>query len=336
MRSAMEDIRLGILGAGHIADQFASAVDGATGIKVVAIGSRDAERARAFAEKHSLPLSFGSYEALIESSEIDAVYVATPNGSHKALNIASAQAGKHVLCEKPMALSVQDAQEMFATAHKHGVVLIEGFLYRFQPQTLAALAMLREGRIGDILTVSGGFGFTLKDANNPRWDPDEGGGALWDVGVYPLSLARAVFGKAPLRITASARMAATGVDSHTNLLLEYGDGACAEIWCSFETPFYRRAQIVGTLGLIDFGFANHTSTADDAALWIHKNGALPERVDNAAASGFVLEAEAFARLIRGDRDSYVGISEEETIDNTATCEAALRSLNSGATEVVEI
>ncbi len=220
----MPKMKLGVIGAGRIAAAFVKESPACELVEVVAIGSRSQEKANEFAARFSLSKSYGSYQALLDDPEIDAVYIATPNGEHKEWAIKAAQACKHILCEKPLAITVADAREMFQAAKKNGVVLIEAFPFRFQPQTLAVLERVRSGEIGEVVTFTGSFGFPMTDENNVRLEPDQGGGSIWDVGVYPINLARAVLGKPPVRVFAAAKMHPKGVDMSATVLLEYDDG----------------------------------------------------------------------------------------------------------------
>lgn len=327
----MQPIRIGIIGAGGIAGAYARAMEGNDNVRVVAIGSKEQGRADAFAAEFSLPKSYGSYQALVEDEDIDAVYNATPNGAHCEWTVKAAEAGKHILCEKPFALSVEEGGQMFRAAKEHKVVLLEGFPFRFQPQTLAALKRIRDGAIGRVVTVSAWFGFTLNDDRNVRMDPAQGGGAIWDVGSYTVNLVRAVFGTPPKEVSAGGKMR-DGVDTFASMMLDYGDGRTASLWCSFDTFPARRATIVGTDGMVEFVFTNHTSTAEDSAFWI-ANAEGKSRIDNPCANGFVLESEAFADLIRGGGAPYEGTTERETMENTATLAAALQSLRMGGARV---
>jgi len=331
----MAKLRLGVIGAGNIAAAFVKESPACEHVEVTAIASRSEAKAGAFANRFSLTKAYGGYQELLDDNEIDAVYIATPNGAHKEWVIKAAQAHKHILCEKPMALTVTDAREMFATAKRHEVVLIEAFPFRFQPQTLAVLEQVRSGAIGEVVGYSGSFGFPMNSEDNVRLDPAQGGGSIWDVGVYPINLARAVFGKSLANVYAAAKMHPKGVDVSATVLLEYDDGRSASIWSSFETPPFRRAHIVGSTGYIEYAHANHTADPISASFVIGKENEPPRRVETTFGNGFVLEADAFANLILGVND-FVGTTEQETIENTATCVAILETIRSGRPERVNL
>jgi xylose dehydrogenase (NAD/NADP) len=332
----MPRLRMGVLGAGGIAGHFCAASPQFDSVDVVAIGSRDKAKGDAFAAKYGLQRAYGSYQEIVDDKDLDAVYIALPNGLHKEWAIACARAGKHILCEKPMALTRADGEEMFAEADKHRLVLIEGFPFRFQSQMIEVLKRVRSGELGEILTVTGCFGFQMRDPNNVRLDPTQGAGATWDVGVYPINLVRAVMGKAPKSVLASSRFNENGVDLTTTAILTYDDGRQTSIWSSFESITFRRANIVGTEGAIDFSHNNHPLTPEAASFLLQRGQGkdiLEERIQTEPGNGFVFEANAFAELVAGGSEFH-GTTREESLDNIATVQAILRIAKSGRVEAV--
>jgi xylose dehydrogenase (NAD/NADP) len=316
----MDRMRIGIIGAGRIAGSFAESAPSMKRCEITAIGSRELGKAQQFAERHYIPQAYGTYEELVASPDVDAVYIAGPNGMHKEWSMRAASAGKHVLCEKPMALSVADAEEMFAAAAGNGVHLIEAFPFRFQPQTHAVLDLIRSGGLGEILAVTAGFGFTMNHPNDVRLDASIGGGAVWDVGSYVVNLSSAVFGSAPSSVESTVRMKGE-VDFITHALLTYSQGRCSSLWCSFESQFYRGACIVGSLGVIEYGYPNHTDNADESS-FVVRSGDDSIRHNAAFGSGFALEADGLAALAAGEE--FKGTTPEETIRNTGTLVEILR------------
>lgn len=303
-------LRIGILGCANIARQFARDVADSPAVRVVAVASRSADKAREFAGTFHLPRHHSHYEALLADAEVDAVYIPLPNSMHAPWAMAAARSGKHVLCEKPLALNAAEAQAMFATAMHHCVVLLESYPYWFQPQTRDLLRLLHGGAIGRVQSLQASFGFTLsKPAGNIRMDAALGGGALLDAGSYPMSLIRLVMGSAPERVQAQASWTPGGVDMSTSATLIYGDGRRAQLACSMDQAVYRHACIVGSEGVIETDYFNHTSTQATGHAW----GYLPSRlrvrrglantapfedVVSATGSGFRFAAEAFATLVR--------------------------------------
>jgi len=246
-----EVIRWGVLGAARIAiNQVIPALQQVASAQVVAIASRDLGRARDVAARFSIPKAFASYKALLDDPDVDAVYIPLPNALHAPWTMRAAEAGKHVLCEKPLALNAAEAGEMIAACRDHGVQLAEAFMYRHHPQIAQALELVRSGDIGVPRLVRGSFSFELNRPDDVRWNPQLGGGALLDVGCYPVSAARLVFGTEPLRASAQALFGASGVDETLAGILGFPDEAYALIDCSFRLPWRQALEIIGSKGRI--------------------------------------------------------------------------------------
>nr|WP_315261661.1 Gfo/Idh/MocA family oxidoreductase [uncultured Limnohabitans sp.] len=302
-------LRLGILGCAKIAKQFARDVHGSKQVSIQAVASRDLTKAQAFAQSFDIARPHGSYEALLADTALDAIYLPLPNSLHAEWAIRAMQAGKHVLCEKPLALNLAEVTRMFEVARQQGVMLFESYPYWFQPQTRDLLACLSHDKIGEIRSMQASFGFTVSNTDtNIRMKPDLGGGALLDAGCYPLSLIRLVMGCAPERVMAHATWADTGVDISLMATLFYADGRRAQMSCAMDTANHRRATIVGSHGTVETEYLNHTSDSHT-----HAWGYLPsqlrvrqgvansipfEDVHSASGSGFRFAAEAFAQVVR--------------------------------------
>ncbi|MEQ1807581.1 MAG: Gfo/Idh/MocA family oxidoreductase [Burkholderiaceae bacterium] len=324
-----------------MAKQFVRDVHPSPAVRIVAVASRSAENAAAFAAAHGVPRHCGSYEALLADAGVDAVYIPLPNSLHAPWAIRAAQSGKHVLCEKPLALGLGEAQAMFDAAQAQGVMLLEAYPYYFQPQTGALLELLHSGAIGTVKAVHTSFGFTLANPlNNIRLNPGLGGGALLDAGSYPLSLIRLVMGAAPRRVHADAAWAESGVDISMSATLHYADGRRAQLSCAMDTANHRRATIVGTSGTIDTEYLNHTSTQAGG----HPFGYLPsqlrvrrgiantipfEDVHSGVGSGFRFAAEAFAKVVAERDFAAIQRAAQASLDNAATLEALAASARLG-------
>jgi predicted dehydrogenase len=334
-------LRIGILGCAHIARAFARDVASSLAVRIVAVASRGAQTAAAFAAAHGIQRAHGRYDALLADPEVDAIYVPLPNSLHAEWSIHAAKAGKHVLCEKPLALGRDEARRMFAAAEQHGVMLLEAFPYYFQPQTGAMLALLHGGAIGAVRSVQASFGFTLANPhNNIRMQPSLGGGALLDAGCYPLSLIRLVMGCAPQRVQADATWSDSGVDISLMATLHYADGRRAQLSCAMDAANHRRATIVGSQGTIETEYLNHTSTQAVG----HPFGYLPSQlrvrrgtansvafqdVASPSGSGFRFAAEAFARVVVTQDAAAVARAAAASVDNASTLEALARSARLG-------
>jgi len=244
-------LRWGILGCARISRRgLIPGVQGSKTGALAALASRDLDRARAWAEEFAIPKAYGSYEEILTDPEIDAVYIPLPNELHKPWVEAAADAGKHVLCEKPLALDAAEARAMAAYCRSKGVLLMEAFMWRHQPRTLELKAKVVDGLIGDLRLIRASFSFPI-DADDWRLDPARGGGALWDVGCYGVSTARLFAGSEPIKIRATARFHAKNVDASLAAVLEFPVGVLAAVDCSFEQPFRCTYELVGTKGVIE-------------------------------------------------------------------------------------
>ena len=334
-------LRMGVLGTAKIARQWIRDLQGCNAVQIVAVASRSDAAAQAFAQEYSLPRWHGSYEALLADADVDAIYIPLPNSLHATWAIAAARQGKHVLCEKPLALGKEEAEAMFAAARDNGVVLLEAYPWWFQPQTRDLLALLQGGAIGDVRTVQASFGFTLANGGtgNIRMNPELGGGALLDAGSYTLSMIRLVMGEAPQFVVAHATYADTGVDINLMATLLYADGRRAQLSCAMDVANHRRATIMGTAGTIETEYLNHTSDGPG-----HPWGYLPselrvrrgtansipfEPVRSATGSGFRFGAEAFADVVAMGDTAAVERAAQASIDIAATLEAIARSAREG-------
>ncbi|HWO26682.1 MAG TPA: Gfo/Idh/MocA family oxidoreductase [Kofleriaceae bacterium] len=321
-------LRVGILGAARIAGSFMWGAKSSSRVEVVAVASRDAARAQAFAGAHGLSRAC-SYDELL-ATEVEAVYIPLPNSMHAEWAIAAARAGKHVLCEKPLAMSEAEARAMFEAADAHGTILVEAFPYLFQPQTLEIERLIRSGAIGEIRTMFAAFGFLLDDAGpkNYRLEAALGGGALMDVGCYPVSFARQVFGARPERVTAVAHFVG-GVDQTLAATLEYVGGGIAQVSCSFATAVHRHAVIAGSTGVIETDYGNHTNRTAAPSFRIKRGIGWqiePEIVPVPREDGFRVEIDAFADLVeRGDRADRAEVAARRaaSLDNAWTLAAIL-------------
>jgi predicted dehydrogenase len=218
--------------------------------EVVAIASRDGEQARAVADQLGIPSAHASYEALLADPGVDAVYIPLPNHMHMDWTIAALRAGKHVLCEKPLAMTADDAQRMVDVAHETGLHLMEAFMYRQHPSWVAAMDLVESGRIGTLTAVQSWFSYYNDDATNIRNIVEYGGGALFDIGCYTINLSRMVFGGEPSHIQASVRRdRATGVDALVSAILDF-DGGIASFTCAIRSESDQRVHIYGTKGRI--------------------------------------------------------------------------------------
>ena len=324
-------LRIGILGAARIARKFVDGVAGSAKVAAVAVAARERSRADAFANATGVPLVFDSYDALLQSDLIDAVYNPLPNSLHAEWSIRAMDAGKHVLCEKPLAASRAEAELMFAAARRNGVRLVEAFPYRSQPQTLRMQELINEGAIGRVRMIWATFAFTLSNRQDIRLDPLLAGGALMDLGSYPLSLIRMIAGEAPRSLYAMGEWDPLGVDSAAMVTLRFGDDLLAHASCSFSAAVHRQALIAGEDGVLETSYANHTT--DSPPLLLLRRGR--DRRDDVttihveATNGFLAEADAFADFVSGM--PWNGIPEHESIEMAEMLETLRRMMKDRAT-----
>jgi predicted dehydrogenase len=338
-----EPLRIGVLGCANIAKQFVRDVAESPAVRIVAVASRDAAKAAAFADTFGIATRHASYEALLADPTVEAIYIPLPNTMHGEWSIKAAEAGKHVLCEKPLALSAKEAEAMFAAARKAGVMLLESYPYWFQPQTRDTLALVEGGEdavIGPIRSIQASFGFQVGNPQtNIRLKPELGGGALLDAGCYPLSLIQLAMGEAPARVFAEATWTEAGVDISISALLTYADGRRVQMSCGMDGANHRRAMIVGARGTVETEFLNHTSETTD-----HPYGYLPselrvrrgipntvpfEAITSPTGSGFRFAAEAFAEMVAKKDTAMMARYAKASVDIAATLNAIAKSARAG-------
>lgn len=258
-----EKIRWGILGPGGIAHKFATAVKAIPDAEIVAVGSRDRQRADAFADTFDVLHRHGSYVELADNPEVDVIYVATPHPFHKACAMLCLEAGKAVLCEKPFTVDVEQAETLIACARKHQQFLMEAMWTRFIPVMVKVREWLADGVIGEPRMLTADFGnrvaLTAENVKGRLFALELAGGALLDIGVYTVSLASMVFG-VPTQITGLAHIGETGVDEQAAILLSYDAGQIASVSCAITTRTSQDARIFGTEGAIHIpNFSGATS-----------------------------------------------------------------------------
>jgi D-xylose 1-dehydrogenase (NADP+, D-xylono-1,5-lactone-forming) len=247
---AKNRIRWGIISTANINRRLIPPLREAERSELLAVASRGAEKAEQYAKIWGIPRAFGSYEALLKDPEIDAVYISLPNGFHKEWAIKAAEAGKHILCEKPLALTVADVDEMEAAAKANKVILQEAFMYRFHPQTHKLKQLLAEKVVGELKFIRASFRVELNRPDDVRFVPALGGGALWDVGSYPVSFSRKMAGQEPVEFAGSQFTGPSGVDLWFMGHMRFPSGVVAHFDCSFISPSFWEAELVGDKGRI--------------------------------------------------------------------------------------
>ncbi|MDX1414509.1 MAG: Gfo/Idh/MocA family oxidoreductase [Candidatus Promineifilaceae bacterium] len=252
----MNKVRWGLLSTANINKMLIPAIRASERGELTAVASRSQESADTYAAEWGIPLTFGSYETMLASESIDAVYISVPNHLHVEWSIRAMELGKHVLCEKPFALNLEEMERAMAVATRTGMVLTEAFMYRHHPQTKIAGEFLRGGRLGDISLVRGVFSFRLEDKTNVRMIPELGGGSVWDIGCYPISIAQYFMGGPPVWVFADQDLGETGAEEIIAGQMHYSRGRIAQFTSSFRSPYYTHVDVLGTKGrlIIDSPF----------------------------------------------------------------------------------
>lgn len=212
---------------------------------LLAIASRTQEKADEYARQYKVKRAYGSYEDLLADPDIDVIYNPLPNHLHAEWTIKAVQAGKHVLCEKPIALSLEEMDAISAAAKQYGKTVAEAFMYRTHPLTAKVNELISTGKLGKIQLVHGSFSFRLDDPENIRWDPEMGGGAIWDVGCYPVSYTRTMLGAEPSAVFANQVTNSKGVDGSIFAQLEFPGDVYAQIDSSFKIPYHTFMEFIG-------------------------------------------------------------------------------------------
>jgi predicted dehydrogenase len=301
---------------------------------IAAIASRDREKARTAAHTLDIAKAYGSYEELLADPEIEAIYNPLPNHLHVPWSIKAAEAGKHVLCEKPLSLDVAEARELIAARDRAGVKIGEAFMVRTHPQWLRMRELVREGRIGELRSIFCHFSFYNRDPRNVRSKPEWGGGALMDVGCYPINLSRFIFGAEPLRVFGLVeRDPEFQIDRLTSAMMDFQAGQSV-FTCSMQENYFQRMIFVGTKGRIEvkvpFNAPNDRPCEllidDGRDLW--GGGATVETIP--ACDQYTIQGDAFSRAIR--EGGEVPVPLEDAICNMAAIEGIFRSAESGRWE----
>jgi predicted dehydrogenase len=336
-------LRFGIMSTAKIAHAFCKGNLDNPRIDITAVASRSLDTAQAFAQQHGIGKAWGSYEALLTDPHVDAVYIPLPNHLHAQWAIRAAQCGKHVLCEKPLAMSQQEAQAMFAAAKKAGVILLEGYPYWFQPHLRQVLNWLHgeagrgQGEAGAVRSMHAHFSFPMVNrANDIRARAETGGGALGDLGCYVLSLSHLVMQDSPLRLHAvpvwTTTDPTTRVDIGMAIHLEYAQSRSASLTCSMAHTLERRATLYTERGVIETSFPNHTSAQEPGHLKFWRGPLLQEVAQPTPVemgNGFYLEAQKFADIVQ-TRDQYAANqAQEASLAVARLLDAAKQSALSG-------
>jgi xylose dehydrogenase (NAD/NADP) len=293
--------------------------------RLAAVASRNQARADAYASERHIPRALGTYEALLTDPDIDIVYISLPNSLHAEWTIKAAQAGKHVLCEKPLAISVGEVDAIIDAATRYGVVVAEAFMYRHHPQTLRVQQMISAGEIGDLRVIRGGFTFNIAHPDDVRLNPTLGGGSIWDVGCYPISYARAVTNQDPVEVFGWQVTGGSGVDEVFVGQMRFADGTYGQFDSGFRAPERMLMEFVGSAGTISLN--NAFKPGLDAELVFQREGAEEETLVVPGQDLYLGEIEDMADAVLSGKPTRISLSDSR--GNVATITALLESARRG-------
>jgi predicted dehydrogenase len=302
--------------------------------EIVAIASRDGQKAESVARKLRIPKAYWSYDELLADPDVEAIYNPLPNHLHVPWSIKAAQAGKHVLCEKPIGLNVAEAKALLAVRDRTGVKIGEAFMVRTHPQWQRTRELVRSGRIGDLRAIVGAFSYFNRDAANIRNVLDWGGGGMYDIGCYPITTSRFIFEDEPSRVIGLVeRDPEFSTDRLASVILDFPAGQSI-FTCSTQLVPYQRMQILGTKGRIEIEIPFNAPNDRPCRIFIddgrdvHAGGVTTETFPT--CDQYTIQGDAFSRAIRGDGDVPVPL--EDSIRNMAVIEAVFRSAETGRWE----
>jgi predicted dehydrogenase len=326
--TATGKVRWGVLGVARIAThQVIPAMQRGEWSEVVAIASREDARARQAAQSLGLRRAHGSYEALIDDPDVEAIYNPLPNHLHVPWTIRALEAGKHVLCEKPIGLDVADARKLIEARDRTGRLVQEAFMVRTHPQWITARELVQQGRIGDLRSMSGYFSYFNRDAANIRNIPDYGGGALMDIGCYLIHTSRMIFGREPARVMGLIdRDPDMHVDRLTSMILDFESGHSIGT-CSTQVVAYQRMHIVGTRGRIEIEIPFNAPEDRPCRIFVDDGrdlfGGGIETITIPTVNQYTLQGDLFSRAVRDG--GPVAYPLEDTVSNMLVIDAVLRS-----------
>jgi D-xylose 1-dehydrogenase (NADP+, D-xylono-1,5-lactone-forming) len=318
-----EPVRWGVLSTARINDAVIRGARKSDRVEVVAVASRDQARADAYARAHGYPRAYGSYEALLADPELEAIYISLPNSLHVEWAIRALEAGKHVLCEKPLDRSLAEVERAFDAAEAADRFLMEAFMWRHHPQTLRLKQLVEEGAIGELRLVASTFSFQLTRLEDVRMRPELQGGSLLDVGCYCVSAARLLAGE-PEVVYGEQVLSTSGVDVRFAATLRFDRDVLAHFDCAFDLPARSVLEVVGSEGSL-VAFAPFI-LGDDRGLELRRGGS-PERIDPGHTNKYQLEFENLSDAIRGRADPLLG--RDDAVGQARALDALLRSAERG-------
>jgi predicted dehydrogenase len=328
----MKKVKWGVLGAASIAvRKVIPGMQKGAYSEITAIASRDKMRAEDAAGKLGIAKAYGSYEELLRDGEIEAVYNPLPNHLHVPWSVKAAEAGKHVLCEKPVSLTVAEAKSLLAVRDRTGVKIGEAFMVKTHPQWLRTRDIIRSGGIGELRAIAGVFSYFNRNPDNVRHKVEWGGGGLMDIGCYPITMSRFIFGQEPSRVTGTMeRDPDFGTDRLASTILEFPSGQSI-FTCSTQTAYFQTMHFLGTSGRVEIEIPWNAPNDRPCRIFVEDQmGGAPKVEEFPIVDQYTIQGDEFSRAIRGEREVPVPL--EDAIENMAVIEAIFRAAESGRWE----
>jgi predicted dehydrogenase len=320
-------VKWGILSTADINKKLLAGAAESDDVDVVAVGSRNLERAEAFAQTWDIPRAYGTYEELLADPDVEAIYIPLPNTMHSDWSIKAMEAGKHVLCEKPFSRHIGDVERAFDAADATGMHLSEAFMYRHHPQTARLAELVASGAIGELRVIRSVFSYSLYDADNIRLRPDVEGGSLMDVGCYCISGARLLGGE-PESVVGTAHIGSSGTDWVFAGMMRFPGDVVALFDCGTSLPNRDELEAIGTEGSLFLDDPWHCGTP---VIELRRNDSV-ERIEIEAANPYRLELEDLNAAIRGERPPLLG--RDDAMGQVRTIDALFRSQEAGGALVM--
>jgi len=330
----MARVRWGILSTAKIGtEKVIPAMQQGELCEIVAISSRSVETAGKTAKQLGIPKAYGSYEELLADPDIDAIYNPLPNHLHVQWSIRALEAGKHVLCEKPIGLSSAEGQQLVDAGKQHPTLkLMEAFMYRHHPQWQRARQIVRDGGIGQLLTIQSAFSYFNDDASNIRNMADIGGGGIMDIGCYPISLSRFIFAAEPTRVVSTLdRDPSFQTDRRASVVLDFGDRT-STFSCSTQMAPYQRVNIFGDKGRVEIEIPFNAPPDRPCRMWHQQADASIEEIACDICNQYTIQGDLFSRAVL--EDTPVPTPIEDAVANMKVIEAIFKSDESGCWEAV--
>lgn len=330
-RNSKGPVRWGVISTAKIGtDKVLPAMLSSPEIEIRAIASRTLPTAQKWAKKLGIPVAYGSYEALLDDPEIEAIYNPLPNHLHVPFTLEAAARGKHVLCEKPIALTAREAEKLRKAAKK--VHIAEAYMVRHHPQWIRARKFVEDGELGTVRAIHSVFTYHNVDPTNIRNLADIGGGAAYDIGGYPIVTGRYIFGSEPVRVMALMdRDPAFGTDRTTSAILDFGEGRHLTLTVSTQATSYQRVQILGTLARLEIEIPFNAPQGENVTIYLDRGRKLADASAKAIriprADQYRLQGEAFSRVVRGEVKLDFGV--EDAIRQMQVVDALFRSAKTG-------